>query len=46
MASTLEELLDEYNDKVLIEENKEEILVTMQDKFSLAKGNSLVSIEA
>lgn len=30
----------------ITEENKEKILTAMQDKFSLAKGNSLVSIEA
>lgn len=46
MTSTLEELLDEYSDKILTEKNKEEILSTMQNKFSLTKGNSLISIEA
>lgn len=46
MLTALEELLDEYSNKVLTNEDKETILTTMQDKFSLSRGDSLFSIEA
>lgn len=46
MLTALEELLEEYSDKVLTSENKETILTTMQDRFSLTQGQSLFSFEA